>query len=648
MTVTSETSKYSYSGDGATTSFAYSSYFLADTDLLVTKRSVAGVETTLTLGIGYTVTGAGNPSGGNVIVTPAPASGERLTLSRKLALTQGLSLPNTGLFPAPSLEARLDALTMMCQQLQEQINRSITLNITSTAVKPVLGDPAANATLAYNATADGIIAGATQDQITNAQTYSTTAATQAGIATTQAGIAATQAAAAAASAASLAVYWAGTAGGTANAVTLTPSPAIAANAAGQEFDFVVNTVNTSGTVTASVSGKTALPIQKSMGGALVALGIGDLPAGTIAKIRNIDGANFQLMNIRPFSQSADIASAGTLNLDTATGLYTNITGTTAITAVTLAQGQMRIVKFAGILTLTNGANLILPTGANITTAAGDVAFVMGEASGIARVLGYFKASGAALTGGGTAPMIGAFRNLKSSVLAASASATFTADEIIVETALGGTAYKLSAYSQTVNLGTTGAGGMDTGSAPANGFVSIYAIAKADGTTSILACNATTSTSSVYAGGNMPAGYVASCLISTWRTNGSSQFVTGAQLDRKIWTGTFVNVLDVAGGSAATSLTSLSLSGAVPTNARVVYGSIGQKDNNYFAVTLASDSGGVVSRPTMAAAANSTYVVDGFYASAVPFDLPILTAQTIWYKAAVAANTVHINVYAYDI
>jgi hypothetical protein len=96
------------------------------------------------------------------------------------------------------------------------------------------------------------------------------------------------------------------------------------------------------------------------------------------------------------AQGADIASASTVNLTTATGNYVRITGTTAITGITLAQGAARTVVFAAALTLTNSASLILPSGANITTAAGDSAVFRGEASGVVRCVSYMKASGEAL------------------------------------------------------------------------------------------------------------------------------------------------------------------------------------------------------------------------------------------------------------
>jgi hypothetical protein len=73
----------------------------------------------------------------------------------------------------------------------------------------------------------------------------------------------------------------------------------------------------------------------------------------------------------------------------------HITGTTTITAITIPSGAERTLVFDGILTLTNGANLILPTGANIVTAAGDSCKVRGDGAA-ARVVTYTRANGRAL------------------------------------------------------------------------------------------------------------------------------------------------------------------------------------------------------------------------------------------------------------
>lgn len=118
-----------------------------------------------------------------------------------------------------------------------------------------------------------------------------------------------------------------------------------------------------------------------------------LSGGTLSGTTTMAGAPFNQ------AQGAAIASAGTVNLTSATGNFVHITGTTAITAITLAQGAERTVVFDGALTLTHGASLVLPGAANITTAAGDVAVFRGDASGVVRCVSYVPASGFPLLAG---------------------------------------------------------------------------------------------------------------------------------------------------------------------------------------------------------------------------------------------------------
>jgi hypothetical protein len=92
-------------------------------------------------------------------------------------------------------------------------------------------------------------------------------------------------------------------------------------------------------------------------------------------------------------KGADIASATNTDLGAATGDLVDVTGTTTITAITLAEGRQRVVRFTGTLTLTNGASLVLPGGADIVTAAGDFAIFRGYAAGVVRCVGYFAATG---------------------------------------------------------------------------------------------------------------------------------------------------------------------------------------------------------------------------------------------------------------
>lgn len=99
-----------------------------------------------------------------------------------------------------------------------------------------------------------------------------------------------------------------------------------------------------------------------------------------------------------FDKGADIASAATTDIGAATGNYVVVTGTTTITAFgTIKAGTHRWVRFAAALTLThNGTSLILPGGANITTAAGDMMLAISEGGGNWRVPFYQRANGQAV------------------------------------------------------------------------------------------------------------------------------------------------------------------------------------------------------------------------------------------------------------
>jgi hypothetical protein len=99
-----------------------------------------------------------------------------------------------------------------------------------------------------------------------------------------------------------------------------------------------------------------------------------------------------------FSKGADIASATTTDIGAATGNCVDVTGTTTITGLgTIAAGALRFVRFTGALLLThNGTSLILPTGANITTAAGDTATFESLGSGNWVCLSYQRKDGTPL------------------------------------------------------------------------------------------------------------------------------------------------------------------------------------------------------------------------------------------------------------
>lgn len=114
-----------------------------------------------------------------------------------------------------------------------------------------------------------------------------------------------------------------------------------------------------------------------------------------------DGTNVVLAeNISDTSLGeSTLASAATVNLG-ATAPFVNITGTTGITSFGTDYRGPRFVRFSDALLLThNAATLLLPTGANITTAAGDRALVVpvGNPASGWQVLAFQRADGSALT-----------------------------------------------------------------------------------------------------------------------------------------------------------------------------------------------------------------------------------------------------------
>lgn len=104
-----------------------------------------------------------------------------------------------------------------------------------------------------------------------------------------------------------------------------------------------------------------------------------------------------------FSRGPDVTAEATLSLSP-TGNSYDVVGTGSISGIAnVAVGVEVRLTFTSTPQLINGANFILPSGANIATAAGDVAdFEQISSSPIRwRCTNYEPASGAALTGGGT-------------------------------------------------------------------------------------------------------------------------------------------------------------------------------------------------------------------------------------------------------
>lgn len=231
-------------------------------------------------------------------------------------------------------------------------------------------------------------------------------------------------------------------------------------------------------------------------------------------------------------------------------------------------------------------------------------------------------------------VVGTSRGLKCSVIAASASATITADELIVESALGGNRYCLAGFSKTINLAITGAGGMDTGAAPNNGAVAIYAIYNPTSDTSaLLAVNATsTVVPNIYGGANMPSGYTASALVSVWRTNSSGQFIVGYQYERRV---SFASTLAFSASATAASPTSISLAPILPPNAVEVYGTIAA---GVLGTAASSMSSSIGSNSAMVGGQSASSSSSNLASISNQFNIQISIIQTVFYQFTQTGGT----------
>lgn len=122
--------------------------------------------------------------------------------------------------------------------------------------------------------------------------------------------------------------------------------------------------------------------------ALSTLGFDDFVKGLVNKssasaFRAAIEATFDKLTTK-----SDVASAATTDLS-ATGPVVRISGTNTITSLGVAaDGVLRFVTFFGALTLTHSNDIILPSLANIKTAAGDTAVFESRGAGKWRCLNY--------------------------------------------------------------------------------------------------------------------------------------------------------------------------------------------------------------------------------------------------------------------
>jgi hypothetical protein len=157
---------------------------------------------------------------------------------------------------------------------------------------------------------------------------------------------------------------------------------MARNGSGQ-FDLLVNSWNPAINGTLATAGDwqalindvaAAITQSVSRDGQTPMTGNLDLANNKITGVTAGAGTGEALAFQQLFNQGTqqDIASAATTDIGIQNTNFLRVTGTTTITSFGANYRGPRFLVFAGAVTLTNSSTLVLPGGANITTAAGDV------------------------------------------------------------------------------------------------------------------------------------------------------------------------------------------------------------------------------------------------------------------------------------
>lgn len=191
MTIASEDARSGpYNGNGSTTVFAYDFKALDQAHLVVTLKNSLGVETVQTITTHYSVSGVGDEGGGNVTMVTPPASGQTLTITRSVPLTQGVDLQNRGGVQPNTLETAYDRLTQISQDTREVQQRTVKFPVSSLLSGIEMpGTATSNAVISWNSSGTALVNGPTSTEISNAESNATAAAASASAASASATLA---------------------------------------------------------------------------------------------------------------------------------------------------------------------------------------------------------------------------------------------------------------------------------------------------------------------------------------------------------------------------------------------------------------------------------------------------------------------------
>jgi hypothetical protein len=274
MTIAAETSQATYAGNSATTDFAYPGRIFSVTDLEVRLEDGVGGSILQTYPTNYTVSGVNSLAGGLVKFAVAPTGSQTVKIKVNVPATQSMSIRNQGNFFPEIHEDAFDRSTRSIQSVKRMLERALRDYDYGTEPSMYLPSPQARASKYLGFDTAGVpiaVAAAVPVQ-------------------SEPGV------------------YIATVGGSGNAVTLTPSPALGGYVAGQMFQWIVASANT-GAVTVNISGLGAVNLTKNGATALVT---GDLLVGALITM-TYDGTRFQLVQYIPMTAAAILTALLTVD-----------------------------------------------------------------------------------------------------------------------------------------------------------------------------------------------------------------------------------------------------------------------------------------------------------------------------------------------
>ena len=120
---------------------------------------------------------------------------------------------------------------------------------------------------------------------------------------------------------------------------------------------------------------------------ITGLGAGSAAGDSLRYEQLFTTGNLVLLGGLDTVQAATITATATIAIGTMAGNYAVVTGTATVSSFgSGAAGLLRILEWSGVTPLNNNSNLILPGGANLTTATGDLSIAISDGSAVWRII----------------------------------------------------------------------------------------------------------------------------------------------------------------------------------------------------------------------------------------------------------------------